>query len=363
MSNFLTIHQLVSIPWSNLNRDDTGTPKRLFQGGVLRGQLSSQSIKRAIRVAYENASHDISIRSGNLADLVVKRVLEIEPNFDEKTAQAIAKKVLDSLVKAGENSKISLWFSGEEIETCAAAIATGQLTEDKFGKKAGKTESLETVMEPVIHKHQTGSLAIAAFGRMFASMGEMSTEAAVAVSPAVSTHQAIIETDFFSTVEDNPREEDGAGSTYLGTGLFTSGCFYRTVTIDRKQLRESWTGIATEAARDNLAAMVEALIYSLPRGKKNGTAPYVMPGLLLAEEQSHRVAYDFETPVRAGKAGGFMENSISELLKQFESARSFDPDNFGLTVLSGTAEGLEKFGLGYSNKTDFINQIVDWILQ
>lgn len=152
MSNFLTIHQLVSIPWSNLNRDDTGTPKRLFQGGVLRGQLSSQSIKRAIRVAYENASHDISIRSGNLADLVVKRVLEIEPNFDEKTAQAIAKKVLVSLVKAGENSKISLWFSGEEIETCAAAIATGQLTEDKFGKKAGKTESLETVMEPVDRK-------------------------------------------------------------------------------------------------------------------------------------------------------------------------------------------------------------------
>ena len=51
--NYLTIHSLTALPWHNLNRDDRGLPKQVREGGKTRGRLSSQSLKRAIRVAYE----------------------------------------------------------------------------------------------------------------------------------------------------------------------------------------------------------------------------------------------------------------------------------------------------------------------
>ena len=46
---FVQIHMLQSVPPGNLNRDDTGQPKRCLFGGVTRGRISSQCLKRNIR--------------------------------------------------------------------------------------------------------------------------------------------------------------------------------------------------------------------------------------------------------------------------------------------------------------------------
>ena len=43
------IHILQNYAPSNLNRDDTGSPKEAFFGGLKRGRISSQCIKRSIR--------------------------------------------------------------------------------------------------------------------------------------------------------------------------------------------------------------------------------------------------------------------------------------------------------------------------
>lgn len=383
MSNFLTIHTIFSLPWSNVNRDDTGTPKHLLQGGVLRSSISSQAIKRQVRISYEQKSRDISVRSGNLAELIGKRSKEINPDLEIRQAVMKAGEALRALVKSEKASvsrdvsdtgaksskksdeerrdssnpkeqRQSIWLSAEEIETCAAQIASeesGDFIED------GKT----------------GSLAIAAFGRMFAKLPSKNTEAAIAVSPAVSTHAAAIETDYFSTVDDYPNEKQGAGSTYLGTALYTSGCFYRTATIDKAQLHRSWTGFDRDDSITNLRAMIDALIYALPSGKKNVTAPYVVPALVLAEEQAHRIAYDFENPVQAAPEGGYVAATIQRLQEQFVSARRFDPDNFrGVAVLSGSYEDLDSldFKVCAENETqnpsvvtknELIDQIISWI--
>ena len=44
---FLDVHLLQSFPPSNLNRDDTGSPKDAVFGGVRRARVSSQCFKRA----------------------------------------------------------------------------------------------------------------------------------------------------------------------------------------------------------------------------------------------------------------------------------------------------------------------------
>ena len=45
----LELHILQSVPVTCLNRDDLGSPKTAFFGGVQRARVSSQSWKRAIR--------------------------------------------------------------------------------------------------------------------------------------------------------------------------------------------------------------------------------------------------------------------------------------------------------------------------
>lgn len=46
---FLDIHVLQTVPPSNINRDDTGSPKTAQYGGVTRTRVSSQSWKKAVR--------------------------------------------------------------------------------------------------------------------------------------------------------------------------------------------------------------------------------------------------------------------------------------------------------------------------
>jgi len=48
---YVDVHILQTVPPSNLNRDDAGSPKQAVYGGVRRARVSSQAWKRAARVA------------------------------------------------------------------------------------------------------------------------------------------------------------------------------------------------------------------------------------------------------------------------------------------------------------------------
>lgn len=354
MSSQLTIHIINELPWSNLNRDDTGMPKRLRQGGKQRGMLSSQSIKRGARADYEAKSLDITVRSVNLGALVAERAQEINPDLDPKAAKKLADRLIGTLTKkeaksaaAGEDdSNRSAWLSSEEIETAAHAVAQELDKADFVGE--GKS----------------GSLAIAGFGRMFAARPELQTEAAIAVSPAVSTHETVIETDYFSTVDDSPNKNQGKGASYLGIASYINGVFYRSVTIDKEQLKTSWTGYGQPDAAEKLEQFVTSLIYGMPRGKEKSTAPYTAPALVLIETQDYRVAYDFETPVIPDPEGGFLAATLRRLKEERAAALNFDPENFGDPMaVAGTARDLEQFGLEVLNRPELARKVTEWILR
>ena len=50
---FMDIHCIQQVPPSNINRDDTGSPKTAYVGGVLRSRSSSQAWKRAMRGVFD----------------------------------------------------------------------------------------------------------------------------------------------------------------------------------------------------------------------------------------------------------------------------------------------------------------------
>ena len=47
----IDVYVLQTVPPSNLNRDDTGSPKTAVYGGARRARVSSQAWKRAVRLA------------------------------------------------------------------------------------------------------------------------------------------------------------------------------------------------------------------------------------------------------------------------------------------------------------------------
>ena len=49
----IEIHAIQNHSPANLNRDDLGAPKTCYFGGVLRSRISSQCLKRSIRMSEE----------------------------------------------------------------------------------------------------------------------------------------------------------------------------------------------------------------------------------------------------------------------------------------------------------------------
>ena len=49
---YVDFHILQTLPPSNVNRDDMGSPKTAVYGGVTRARVSSQAWKRAMRVRF-----------------------------------------------------------------------------------------------------------------------------------------------------------------------------------------------------------------------------------------------------------------------------------------------------------------------
>lgn len=374
MSHHLTLHIIASVPYSNLNRDDTGTPKHVRRGGYLAALLSSQSIKKGIRTKYEANSLVTSVRSGKLEADVVDRALAINPDADKEQLEEKAKVLIGVLTKnpdqgkktgkssqgkstekSGKESDRSIWLSSEELEVAAKQI-------------------LEDADSDFLQDYKTGSLAIASFGRMFAAAPQKGTEAALSVSPAVTTHEVVIATDYFSTIDDIKEANRDTGATYLGVAQYTTGVFYRTVTIDKQQLRKSWTGFDSPDSDESLRLLVDAIIYGLPRGKQHSTAPFVQPALVLAEEQRYRSAYDFEAPVQPDwkedggylEGGGYLKPTLEELDRQYTAARAFDRGNFdGVEFVAGTAAEVQNLfkDAEHGSKDELIEAVVAWIKQ
>lgn len=380
--NTLTIHTLTALPLHNLNRDENGAPKQVLEGGVTRARLSSQATKRAARIGFERAlaEADRSVRSKVHADSLVEDVVELAESRGivlTKPQVTKVKKALSSVInKLTKKEKDEPAASAKKPEAAENTEATPAKAEaDKkdtlvwlsAGERAGLvrrvldevvTADKETIDGDAVAQ-STDSLAIAAFGRMFAAAPSLTMEAAVSVGNATTTHEAAVELDYFTAVDDLT---DNGGAGQLGYQMYTSGVYYQAVTIDRAQLLRNFNGdLDAERTEAELSELVRQLITALPQGKKSGTAPFAMPSVVLIEEQSYRTAYAFQTPVQPDEDGGYLAPSAAALEAKAQRARLFDPDAFGATFVTGTDADLIDLGERDGSLRDATAFIVEWI--
>lgn len=374
----LDLHVLQSIPPANLNRDDTGSPKDAFFGGVRRTRLSSQSVKRAIRhsEAFRAAlDGPMGTRSKRLAAPVAERLAAQGRDYDE--AVAVAGAFMQALYGAGKEAKTErgsvpstkyLVYAGEDdLDRAAALLAPvfgealghvrhlgapaagdGEATTEpeteaaeetpaKGGKKKGDKKSREQTAAEDYFKALAASYKkeaekvktvraadIALFGRMLADDPSSNVDAACHVAHALSVDAHALLFDYFTAVDDL-QPGDNAGAGMIGTVPFASSCFYRFATVDLGLLARTLGGAATpdtSGAVDAAMAFASAFPVTLPSGKQATFAAYTLPSLVLAvvrDGPAVSLANAFEQPVERTRTESLSAVAAQRLADHFAS--------------------------------------------
>lgn len=301
MSRFIQLHYLTIYPLSNPNRDDQGRPKSAQFGGAPRLRISSQALKRAARISdvmQEALAGHLGERTQRLGEVVQAAL--VDEGADEKAAREIAKEIMQVFGKLDAEAekkgdlriKQLAFVSPQEramaVELAQKAIAGEPLPKDKALKKA-------------VLQHADGAADIAMFGRMLADSPEYNREAAVQVSHALTTHQARVEDDFYTAVDDLKTAAEDAGAGFVGDAGFGSGVFYLYACFDTGLLLENLEGDEDLAARA-AEALAEALATSTPSGKRNSFGHQTRASYIRAEagqQQPRSLAGAFFKPVGA----------------------------------------------------------------
>lgn len=325
------LHILQSFAPSNLNRDDTNSPKECQFGGYRRARISSQCIKRAIRKHFNDGSMASLIsleftakRTKLLLGELVKRLTGSSKSEEEaKKAASEAIKAMGLGLKEGDKTEYLLFVGEKETEAIASVVLAHwqELTVNKTDEK-----KLKLIGDELKSKLDGGkAVDLALFGRMLADLPDKNIDAACQVAHAISTHKVGVEFDFYTALDDlQPKEETGAGM--MGDIEFNSACYYRYANIDLEQLKDNLGGDG-ELARKAAEAFIRASIAAVPTGKQTSFAAQNPPDFLMAvvrDAGSWSLANAFSKPVKEG--GDLIGDSIAALVDYWNKLNEFYGD-------------------------------------
>lgn len=344
----IEVHILQNHAPSNLNRDDTGSPKEAFFGGYRRARISSQCLKRSIRrssIFTEQLKGLLATRTRSLPELVRNHLLSA--GLSAELAEIGAKKASGFGTEAGKEQESNatghyrtaqtMFLTDDDISSVCEVI-------EKAAREAGNKEKFEKVSAKDLQKqaedkgYRPVSVDIALFGRMVTSEAFLDVEASCQFAHAVSTHKVDHEFDFFTAVDDLERDaedEAGAGADMIGHVEFNSACYYKYFNVHLEGLVDNLTRKAfkqevkpedekkaREIAAKAIRALIEAACRVTPTGKQNSFAAHQLPCLVWVEirDQNLPVSYAnaFCTPVNPRTENGLEMESIKALKDECE---------------------------------------------
>ena len=334
----IDVHVLQTVPPSNLNRDDTGSPKTAVYGGVRRARVSSQAWKRATRESFQDLldPQELGTRTKRVAEFVATRIVELDSSIEKAAAWDLAAQTIHAATgtkvepvdrkvreakKEGKpapapESGYLMFLSAQQRDGLAALAVEGKDDIKKFLKDKENKGRAKSVAD-------TGhSVDIALFGRMVADGADINVDAATQVAHAISVHEVDTESDYYTAVDDeNPKEDTGAGM--IGTVDFNSATLYRYAAVDVDQLaRNLGRGIREGAGDDEpvrraVEAFLSGFVASMPSGKVNTFGNHTLPDAVvvkLREERPISFVGAFEKPVLSDAGEGFVEDACRALV-------------------------------------------------
>ena len=303
---YLDIHAIQSVPPSNINRDDTGSPKTAQYGGATRARVSSQCWKKAMRDYFlsHGDAGKVGVRTKDIVTYVAEKIREKDAMKSVDEAMEMADKVINLAGVSTKDYKAkALFFLGNK-QAEELAMAALRNVQDK--------NEIKMILK------ENPAIDIALFGRMVADEPTLNEDASCQVAHAISTHAVSGEYDYFTAIDDlSP--EDNAGAGMIGTIEYNSSTLYRYADIAVHELcRQLGSKEATVAA---VTLFIEAFIKSMPTGKVNTFANQTLPQGIIVTLRSDRpvnLVSAFEEPVQA--KGGYAKESMAKLAAEYKKA-------------------------------------------
>lgn len=380
---FLDIHAIQTVPPSNINRDDTGSPKTAQYGGVTRARVSSQSWKRAMRMQFP---HEMKgIRTKRFVELCKKN---IDPSIkiDEESFEKDMTFIMDAAgFSVSDNKgetliKALFTYSTKQIGTFLRyyfenkdeiSKLTTKYFEEKEGEKSKSKKTLFTKDEEKFKSNikdkvmealkQENSLDIILFGRMFAGDKSLSVDACSQVAHAISTHAIESEFDFYTAVDDlAPEDNQGAGM--LGTIEYNSSTLYRYANIALHEFMNK-TG-EKDATVEAAKLFVEAFINSMPTGKINSFANQTLPQAVvvtLRKDRPVNMVSAFEKPIKSND--GYVEKSVKRLFEEYPKYDGMLEEPLFTAYYTFGDYGVQEIGQNEKSTEELINDLGEEINQ
>lgn len=348
---YIDVHILQTVPSSNINRDDTGSPKTAIYGGATRSRVSSQSWKRAIRKSFKedmkNAEWLEGYRTLKAAQILAKAIKNLNSEISDEDANNKAVEVLKAGgIKVAKDKKTDnyltkalLLISQGQIEK----MAQYALNHDEYDKK-----ELKKILQ------ENNSLDLALFGRMVADDPELNVDAASQVAHAISTHEIVPEFDYFTALDD-VQETTNAGSAMIGSLEYNSSTLYRYANVNINELVHN---LGSDLTIDGLKLFLKEFALTMPTGKQNTFANKTLPGYVMISVRKDtpvNLVTAFEEPIKS--RDGYMKKSISRL--EEENKKVNDSGIVDEPILTSVWTNYDSELKTSSNLNDVIKEITD----
>ncbi len=346
---YLDVHVIQVLPLSNINRDDTGSPKTAQYGGVRRARVSSQAWKRAMRGYFQDNSPEVGVgvRTKDIVSYVADKVVSLAPGMDYDSALKEAETALNNagISTTKDHMAKALFFMGDrQAEMLAKAVVDGKHT------KNDKKELQQILTD-------NPEIDIALFGCMVADDPKLNTDAACQVAHAISTHAVQTEFDFYTALDDlSPEDQSGAGM--LGNIEYNSSTLYRYANIAVHEFASMLGDELSTVAACKL--FIEAFTNSMPTGKINTFANQTLPSFVmvtLREDRPVNLVSAFEQPVQAREGSGYVNKSIEKLVTEYEKAGKFVEEPLGNFYLNVTEQRVDGAGENCDNLNVLLQKV------
>ncbi|WP_378741364.1 type I-E CRISPR-associated protein Cas7/Cse4/CasC [Nocardia brasiliensis] len=356
----IELHILQTVPPSNLNRDDTGSPKTAIYGGVRRARVSSQAWKRATRVAFDAHldQSELGVRTRRVVELLGAEIASRAPGLAQQSLELatavmteIGIKVKPPRKDATDEAGYLVFLSKHQIVALAQAAIAAAATDDIA------TSLREAKVKDLADRDH--SVDIALFGRMVADQADLNVDAAVQVAHAISVHPVETEFDYFTAVDDHIGEHE-TGAAMIGTVEFNSSTLYRYATVDVNRLNDNLGD--RDATRRAVQAFVTSFVRSMPTGKQNTFANRTLPEAVVAlvrDTQPINLVGAFEHPIRESNTDGRVKRAADALrdeAREIERAYNETPIAGWVTRLGSDTAALDDLG-GNVSFADLVDQL------
>ena len=233
--------------------------------------------KKEAKKGPEDDGEGADAAGGNESSGQTPQLVFFNPIFADKIAELLVGMKKD-------NPKAFSKFIGEKAKR------------SKEEEKAAD-EAISAFRKQAFNARESLSIDVGLFGRMTTSDLIVDVEAACQVAHAISTHEVLIESDYFTAMDDLKEtlatsQSASGGAAFLGSGdtetFFNSAVYYKYLNIDTRALSKNVEGAAADQVGKAVGVMVQAAALANPTGKQNSFAAHSAPEWILVEASAVR---------------------------------------------------------------------------